>query len=219
MNHNEVDQLFAEKIERGIFNPVRRHIKIDHEAEDRWQDAVAQTWSMYRRYALEKDTVLSDAILVHSCRLRATDLNRRFCGTLGAHRTNQDVLDARAYRDGHVRVYRLGGIHDDEQADGADRSIEVSLAESMAEDPEQKWNSAIDLERWVGNQTFQDRGILTGKMEGKTTKEIAHETHLPYQVTWRKEKELGQELAERAGVKIRSSQKHARRRQHDGERP
>ena len=207
MTSEELNCAFADKVERGIFNPVRRYIQIDHEAEDRWQDAVAQTWKMYSRYAREKDTILSDAILVHSCRQRATDLNRRFVGTLGSHRTNQDVMDPRAYRDGLVRVYRLGGIHDDEQADGTDRSIEVSLAESMAEDPEEKWNSAIDLERWVGDQTFQDQGILTGKMEGRTTKEIAHETHLPYLVAWRKEKELGHELADRTGVKIRSGKK------------
>ena len=74
MNMAEVNQAFAEKVERGIFNPVRRHIKIEHEAEDRWADALAQTWRMYSRYALDKDTVLSDAILVHSCRQRAVDL-------------------------------------------------------------------------------------------------------------------------------------------------
>ena len=187
---------------RKIFHPVKRHIKIEHEEEDRWQDAVAQTWSMYRRYAMEKDTVLSDAILVHSCRQRATDLNRRLTGTLGAHCTNQDVLDPRAYRDGLVKIYRLGGIHDEETGDETDRTLEIGLAETMAEDPEEKWNSAIDLERWIGEQTFQDRGIMAGKMEGKTTKQVAHETHLPYLVAWRKEKELGHELADRTGVKI-----------------
>ncbi len=207
MNQQQLNEVFEDKVRRGIFDPVRRHIRIEHEAEDRWQDAVAQTWGMYKRYALEKDTVLSDAILVHSCRQRATDLNRRFVGTLGSSRTNQDVMDPRAYRDGLVRVYRLGGIHDDEQADDSDRAVEVSLAECRAEDPEAKWNSAIDLETWVGQQTFQDRAILTGKMEGKTTKQIAHETHLPYLVAWRREKALGNELADRAGVEIRKRSK------------
>ena len=210
MKQQQINEEFSSKIQRGIFNPVRRHIKIEHEAEDRWADAVAQTWAMFSRYATEKDTVLSDAILVHSCRQRATDLNRRFTGTMGAHSTNQDVLDPRAYRDGLVRVYRLGGIHDDEQRVGTDRSIEVSLAESMAEDPEEKWNSAIDLERWVGEQTFQDRGILAGKMQGKTTKEVAHETHLPYLVAWRKEKELGHELADHAELKIKTGKKKSK---------
>ena len=205
MNQEQVNREFEDKLHRKIFNPVRRHITIDHEAEDRWQDAVCQTWAMYSRYALEKDTVLEDAILVHSCRQRIVDLDRRFVGTLGASCTNQDVMDPRCFRDGHARVYRLGGIHDEGQADETDRSLEVSLAESMAEDPEQRWISAIDLETWVGDQTFQDQGILTRKMEGHSTKDMAHELHLPYLVTWRKEKALGQELADRAGVKIKDS--------------
>ena len=208
MDQQQINEEFSDKIKRGIFNPVRRHIKIDHEAEDLWQDAVAQTWSMYSRYARDKDTVLDDAILVHSCRQRATDLGRRFVGTMGAHCTNQDVMDARAYRDGLVKVYKLNGTHDDEQIDETDRAIEVSLAESLAVALEDQWISAIDLQRWVGEQCFQDQAILSGKMEGKTTKEIAHESHLPYIVTWRKEKALGQELATRAGVQI----KPARRR-------
>ena len=103
MTQEEVNSAFADKLNRKIFHPVKRHIKIDHEAEDRWQDAVAQTWAMYSRYARDKDTVLDDAILVHSCRQRATDLGRRFVGNMGASCTNQDVLDPRAYRDGHVK--------------------------------------------------------------------------------------------------------------------
>ena len=208
MNQQQINENFSALITRGIFNPVRRHIKIDHEAEDRWQDAVAQTWAMYSRYARDKDTVLDDAILVHSCRQRATDLGRRFVGTMGAHCTNQDVLDPCAYRDGLVMVYWLNGTHDDEQVDETNRLLEVGLAESLVEDPESRWISAIDLQRWVGEQCFQDQAILTRKMEGKTTKEVAHESHLPYIVTWRKEKALGQELAARAGVQI----KPARRR-------
>jgi len=205
VTQQEVNEAFEDRLRRKIFHPVKRHILIEHEVEDRWADAVAQTWAMFSRYATEKGCILPDAVLVHSCKQRACDLNRRFVGTQGARGTNRDVLDPRAFRDGHVRVYRLGGIHDDEQADEADRAIEVSLAESMADDPEQRWNSALDLESWIGQQTFQDQGLMSGKMMGKTTKELAHETHLPYMVAWRKEKALGHELASRAGVEIRTS--------------
>mgnify|MGYP006971727775 CR=1 FL=1 len=211
MNQQQINEEFSNKIKRGIFNPVKRHIKIEHEAEDRWQDAVAQTWAMYSRYAQEKDTVLCDAILVHSCRQRATDLDRRLVGTLGAHCTNQDVMDARAYRDGLVRVYRLNGTHDDEQIDETDRTVEIGLAESLTVAPEDQWISAMDLQAWVGDQTFQDQGILSRKMEGHTTKELAHEIHLPYLVTWRKEKALGADLAARAGVLIKSRGKRCGR--------
>ncbi len=202
MTQEEVNQAFTDKMQRKIFDPVKRHIMITHEEEDRWADAVASTWAMFSRYATEKDTVLSDAILVHSCRQRATDLNRRFVGTMGSRGTNKDVLDPRAYRDGLVRVYRLSGVNDEEAGDETDRTLEIGLAETMADDPEHRWISAMDLERWVGGQCFLDQGILEGKMLGKTTKEIAHETHLPYLVTWRREKALGHELADQAGVEI-----------------
>ena len=210
MTQEEVNRQFEDKMRRKIFHPVKRFIKIEHEAEDRWQDAVAQTWAMYSRYAQEKDTVLNDAILVHSCRQRATDLGRRFVGNMGASCTNQDVLDPRAYRDGLVKVYKLNGTHDDEQIDETDRAIEVSLAESLTVAPEDQWISAIDLERWVGNQAFQNQEILAGKMEGKSTKQVAHETRLPYLVTWRKARELGHELADRAGVKIKTGKTEVR---------
>ena len=204
MTQHEINQEFTKKVHRKIFHPIKRHLKIAHEAEDMWQDAVAQVWAMYSRYAARGE-VLDDALLVHACRLRATDMSRRFTGTLGAHRTNQDVLDPRCYRDGHVHVYRLGGIHDTEQADETDRALEVSLAETAAEDPEQRWISAIDLQSWVHDQSFQDQGLMSGKMEGKTTKEVAHESRLPYMVAWRKTRTLGHELADRAGVEIRTS--------------
>jgi len=203
MTQQEINEEFADKVRRKIFHPVKRHLKIEHEAEDRWQDAVAQVWAMYSRYAARGE-ILEDALLVHACRLRATDMNRRFVGTMGSRCTNQDVMDPRAYRDGHVWLYRLGGIHDEEQADETDRALEVSLSETAAEDPEQRWISAIDLESWIGAQTFQDQGLLSGKMEGKTTKEVAHESRLPYMVAWRKTRNLGHELADRAGVEIRT---------------
>lgn len=201
MDQEKINEEFNDKVCRGIFNPVRRQIKIDHEAEDRWQDAVAQTWWMYSRYAREKDTVLCDAILVHSCRQRATDLERFFVPAEGTRRC-QDTMDPRAYRDGHVTIYQLNGTHDDEQADETDRSIDAALTESLAVAPEDQWISAIDLQTWVGDQTFQDQEILAGKMEGRGTKDVAHKLHLPYMATWRKEKALGHKLADRVGVKI-----------------
>ena len=64
-------------MKRGIFSPVARHITNLADAEDRLQEAVCMTFEMAARYA-ERGQVLNDAILVHSCRLRAVDLGRRF---------------------------------------------------------------------------------------------------------------------------------------------
>ncbi len=52
-------------VRSGMFEPVARWI-IGPDAEDRRQDGVCQTYEMFERYALERDKVLDDAILVHS---------------------------------------------------------------------------------------------------------------------------------------------------------
>ena len=119
----------------------------------------------------------------------------------GRRRRSQDVLDPRAYRDGKVQVLRINGIADDQNAEG-DKSLQVGLAEEMAASPERKINSAIDLEAWIGGLTFRDQALMERKMAGFETSQTAHELGLPYGRTWRREKQLGQELAQRAGVRI-----------------
>jgi len=206
MNQQQINENFSALIEKGIFAPVDRFITNRAEAEDKLQEAICQTWETYTRYALEKDKILDDALLVHRCRLFAIDQPRRFVKADGTHCRNQDVLDPRVYQAGLAVVLHIDWDDVDEGHKGR-RSQEVGLAREVADDPEQRWISAMDLQTWVGDQTFQDQGLLAGKMEGKTTKEVAHESHLPYIVTWRKEKALGQELAARAGVQIKPARK------------
>ncbi len=202
MNHQEINEEFERKVRRGIFKPVDRFISDRNEAEDRLQDAICATWKTYRRYATKKGKILDDALLVHACRLRAIDPGRRFVGASGTFCRNQDVLDPRVYQSGLATVLRLDWEDIDEGRNGR-HSEEVGLAREVADDPEDRWNSALDLRRWVGEQTFQAQSILARKMEGSTTKEVAHELRLPYLVTWRKEKALGADLASRAGVHIK----------------
>ena len=68
MNASEVRKSFDEKVRRGIFRPVARHLP-ESIREERLHDAVCQTFKMYQRYA-RRGTLLPDAILVHSCRQR-----------------------------------------------------------------------------------------------------------------------------------------------------
>ena len=77
MTHAEINSLFTDKVRRGIFKPVARHLTDEATAEDRLQSAICMTWLMFARYAAERNVVLSDGILVHSCRQRAVDLDRR----------------------------------------------------------------------------------------------------------------------------------------------
>ena len=196
-----LNEEFEHKVRRGIFKPVARYLTNEPTAEDRLQDAICQTWMMYKRYAMNKDTVLNDAVLVHSCRQRATDLGRRFVGKNGTTCRNQDVMDPRIYRDGLAVVLRLDGI-DTSQGDESDRSIEIGLAEAMAASPERKWNGAIDLEKWIGDLSFRDQYIMKRKWLGFSTGQIAHELDLSHSTVFHKEKKLGHELAARVGIKI-----------------
>ncbi len=202
MTATEINAAFSNKIRRGIFKPVARHLTDFAAAEDRMQIAIAMTWEMFARYAAEKNVVLSDGILVHSCRQRAVDLNRDFVPADGGCR-NQDVLDPRAFRDEKVEVLRL---------DESDRTVEIGYAEVMAQRPERKWNSAIDLEAWVAAQTSYDQLILEKRMEGYGLEQIAHDLDLTTSKVFERAKALGFELAARTGVHIETAKEKRGRR-------
>lgn len=210
MKQDAVNIAFEEKVRRGIFAPVARHLTNLATAEDRLQDAICQTWLMYRRYAEEKSKILPDAILVHSCRQRAVDPGRNFVPAEGGCK-NQDVLDPRAYRGGNVHVLRLQGVCEDQCADG-NRELQSFCAEHMAIDPSRKIRSAIDLKQWIGELSHLDRYIMEQKYLGASTAQIAHDLGMPYRVVYQKTKEKGLELAKRAGVRITSGRN---RREHD----
>jgi hypothetical protein len=200
MTQTEINAAFTDKVRRGIFKPVAKHLTDLAAAEDRLQTAICLTWEMFSRYAAKKGIVLSDGILVHSCRQRAVDLDRDFVPADGRCRCH-DVLDPRAYRDGKVEVLRLDGPDATESREG-DRCVEVAYAEAMAVRPERKINSAIDLEAWVGNQTSLDQLILEKRMEGYGLERIAYDLDLPVWKVFDRAKKLGLDLARRAGVHI-----------------
>lgn len=191
MTHSEINAAFESKIRRGIFKPVARHLTDEATAEDRMQIAICLTWLMFARYAAEKNTVLSDAILTHSCCQRAVDLDRDFVPADGGCR-NQDVLDPRAFRDGKVEVLRLDGP-EPAAAREPDRVLEIGYAEAMALRPERKWASAIDLEQWVSAQASLDQLILEKKMEGHTLEQIAFDLDLTTSKVFERSRKLGLE--------------------------
>lgn len=211
MTETEVNRAFDAKVRRGIFAPVARFLRNSSTAEDQLQDAVAQTWLMYRRYALEKDRVLDDGVLVHSCRQRAVDLRRRFVGKNGATCRNRDVLDPRAYRDGRVEVLRFDGMCDAQSAE-CDHEIPIGYAEALAANPARKIRSAIDLRRWLGQLCHRDRCILERRMAGYPLGQIAAELGMSTSSVFARAKALGLELAARAGVCVRLDRERRGRR-------
>ena len=200
MTQEQINEAFSRKVRAGVFNPVKRYLTNDPTAEDRWQDAVAQTWRMFSRYATDKGKVLDDGILVHSCRQRAVDLDRHFVPADGTRR-NQDLLDPRAFRDGKVEVLRIDGIHEDGGAEG-DRGLNVGFAEALASNPALKIRSAIDLESWIGELSHRDRYIMEARMAGYSLGQIAADLDVSTSNIFARAKALGLELAARAGVRI-----------------
>jgi hypothetical protein len=201
MTHAEINKKFDEKVRGGMFNPVARFLTDANSAQDRLQIAIALTWAMYSRYILEKNRELSDGILVRSCKQRAVDLDRDFVPANGTRCRNQDVLDARAYRDNRVELLRLNLYAE------ADRTLEIAFAEHMAIRPEYKINSAIDLESWFEEQSSTDQAILEKRYLGYTLERIAHDLGVSTSTIHTRCKVLGIELAERAGVKIKKQRR------------
>lgn len=201
LDENLLRVQFDKKVRHGIFNPVARRLAVDI-AEERLQDAICQTFEMYRRYALEKGKVLPDAILVHYCRLRAVDPSRHFIRCDGSQRL-RDVLDFRNFANGRVEVLRLDGVaqDDDELRQDGDSQL-LGLVEAMSCSMERKLNSAIDLEAWLHGLDGDERQMLAARAAGYTLGETATVLGCCLSTVFARTKQLGDELAARAGVKL-----------------
>ena len=208
---------FEKKIKRGIFNPVARLLPEDVR-EDRLQDAIAQTWAMYERYA-QRGELLDDAILVHSCGLRATDASRYYVPCDGYQR-KRDALDPRNFMEGHVELLRFGDFDADDEHRGPDEDEEpvgFGLAEATSSNPTRRILSAINLTAWLAELPVEDRHMLELRAAGHGLEEIAEKMGISTSNIFARCKRLGLALAEHAGIcvnpkqKVRKALKNSRR--------
>jgi predicted RNA polymerase sigma factor len=109
MTQQKIRSEFDQKVKRGMFEPVMRHLRNLAAREDPLQEAICMTFETAVRYA-ERGQVLNNAILVHSCRLRAVDLTRRF--VRDDAQPARDVPHPMNYTQGKVEIYRLDGMMD-----------------------------------------------------------------------------------------------------------
>jgi DNA-directed RNA polymerase specialized sigma24 family protein len=201
MNHNneaataDVKQSFAEKVARGIFRPVARHLREDL-VEDRLAEGIGMAFEQYVSRAARGE-VMNDAVLVMACHMRAIDMGRRLAGAYGAQ-PKRDVLDERNYKDGTVEVLRLDGLLEDEDDEGA----ALGIADADVRNPVRRLVSALDLERWLSSLASEDRLLLALRQAGHTLEEIAEVTGRGITTVCHRLRELGQELAERAGIEL-----------------
>ena len=205
---------FEKKIRRGIFNPVARFLPEDVR-EDRLQDAIAQTWAMYERYA-ERGELLDDAILVHSCGLRATDASRHYVPCEGYQR-KRDALDPRNFMEGHVEVLHFGDFADGDEPRGPDEDdapLGVGLADATSSNPTRRILSAIDLAAWLDELPPEDRRMLELRAAGHGLEEIAGKMKVSTSCVFANCKRLGLALAEYAGMSIGPKKRKARAPSH-----
>ena len=200
MTDAEINAAFAEKVQRGIFNPVARFLTNPDTAEDRMQEGLALTWEMYRDRIVNRDLVLDDGILVHACRQRAVDLARTFVRD-GSHRIN-DVMSERAYHDGRVEVMRLDSWVEDDSEDEDHHPHQLGYAVELCSSPEHKMNSALDLEEWLGELSGRDYSIMQARMAGYSLPRIASDLGVSTSTVFARAKKLGLQLAGRAGVHV-----------------
>ena len=190
----DVKRSFAAKIQRGMFNPVARHLRTDI-AEDRLAEGIAMTFELYKN-SVEKGEPLSDAILVHACHLRAIDLSRRVAGSQGGH-PKRDAFDPRNYTDGKLELLSLDAGCEDMEGQGS-----LGFDEPGTPHPARRLASAIDLESWLLSLGAEDRLVLALRQAGSTLQEIGEATGRS--INWARHRllRLGYELAERAGVEV-----------------
>jgi len=193
----DVRRNFADKVERKMFAPVARHLREDL-VEDRLAEGIGMAFEQYVRSAARGRT-MPDAVLVRACHVRAIDLGRRLAGADGA-RPVQDVYDERAFHSGHVELLRLDGLLEDgDQEHGL-----VGWAELDAQNPTRKLASAVDLKRWLRRLGPEDRVMLALRQAGHTLGGIAAAVGKSTSAVFARLRELGEELAEVAGVEVES---------------
>ena len=185
MNPQSARLKFEGHVRRGIFRPVARHIT--HDAEDRLQDAICQTWATYQRYA-QRGQDLEPAILVHACRLRAQDIGRHFAG--GGTQKKRDAYDERNFLQERVALVDI-----DAPDREADASVILGFAEAMSTNPTHKLNSAIDLSCWLKTLEPGDRKMLELRAAGHTWAQTGAAVGTTLRSAYGRCRKLGTELA------------------------
>ncbi len=195
----QVNQQFDRLVRKGAFRPILRFIS-SVDPDDRLQEGICQTYELALRKAANGEQ-MDDPLIVYAARLRALDIRRRF--TKGGQ-PRRDVMCHANYVDNRVQVLHIDGLVDDDehwQGDG-DVGLQAAWLAATAADPAAQLAAAIDLDNWLSNLGAADRELLAGRLAGHTLQELAWRTDSSVSSTFRHLRELGKELAQRAGIVV-----------------
>ena len=191
---------FEALVRTGVFRACERAVCYAPDREDRVQEGLAFCWEWYLGQVVlgrQPDTALA----VHAARLRTIDRSRRFAGR-DRSRWREDVFEAQGRA---VELRRLDAIHDGNRDDDDDRRDEdaaVGLARPGIRDPSTNLLSAIDLGAWLEMLASADRDLMELRGAGYGFEEIGKAIGRSTVGAFRRARQLGSELAERAEVTV-----------------
>ena len=190
---------FDDLVRVGALRVCERTVYYAADREDRLQEGLAQCWAWYRQQALLGRTP-DTALVVHACKLRTVDRSRRFVAGDRA-RWRCDVFEQQGRG---IELRRLDGIHDRDVDDDDDCREDPSLgiARLGLNNPEANLLSALDLSAWLESLPSTDREMLAMRGHGYGLAEIGDATGRSVAGVFRRARQLGYQLAERAGIKV-----------------
>jgi hypothetical protein len=209
VNEDEIRRTFEQKVKRGMFRSVERHLP-DICREERMAEGLALTFELFRKKALDGE-LLDDALLVHACRLRAIDCTRCLVRQEGCER-GRDVLELRNFWAGKVEVLHLDGVlgEDEERPGDGDPQVAAAALNAVSSNPTARIISAISLAEWLEQLEGGDVKLLALRLQGFTLAELASELGLGVTTVCHRLHRLGEELAAHAHLPVPRRPRRAR---------
>jgi len=187
---------FQAIVASGALKACERHVAGAYDSDERIAEGLAMTWDWYRKQiALGRDPEL--ALVRHCCKCRTVDRSHRLDSGDRRHWTS-DVYAKQGRNGVELRRLQLVDLEDDR----VEQDPNLGLAEPGCQDPTEKLDSAIDLEAWLKHLSARDRTLLAMKQAGYGLEEIGRKLKTTSSTAWKHGRELGAELAERAGITI-----------------
>ena len=188
---------FENMVKAGVFRPVERFVCRDADREDRIAEGIAFGWRWYsQQVALGNEPDV--ALAVHVVRLRTVDRSRRFSS--GDHARWRDDIYQQQGR--AIELRRLDEVRDEDEEDHREEDGQVRFARPGVRDLSDHLASAIDLTTWADTLPSADRELLDLRWQGHGFEEIGKTIGRSTVGAFRRARQLGLELAERAEVKV-----------------
>jgi hypothetical protein len=187
---------FEQLVKSGALRACERHVAGAHDAEDRVAEGLGLTWKWYQG-EVAKGNNPDLALVRHACRMRTVDRSHRLDS--GDRRRWPQCVYQQAGR-GAIELRRLQFVELED--DRFEEDLSVGLAEPGAVDPTPKLDSALDLESWLGTLSARERTMLALRQAGYGLEAIGRKLKCTSSTTWKDLRDLGRELADRAGITI-----------------